>query len=325
MASLGDWQVPPSARPKQADYGYDLDRALSAVLAVHTKIPEDAFTADTLGTERMGHGVLIRDRGVVLTIGYLVTEAEEVWLTPSEGPPVPGHALAYDQETGFGLVQPLARLELPSLALGRSNDTRVGDPVVIGGAGGRARSVAARIVAKQEFAGYWEYVLDEAIFTSPAHPNWGGTALIGPAGDLIGIGSLQLQHAAEKGQTQNINMNVPIDLLKPLIDDLLKFGRRNMPPRPWLGLYATEVENRLVIVGLADRGPAKKADLRTGDIILSVAGKDVRDLAGFFRRIWAQGQAGVDVPITIYRDGETMDVRVKSSERNRFLKGPSLH
>ena len=135
-------------------------------------------------------------------------------------------------------------------------------------AGGRQRSVAARIVAKQEFAGYWEYVLDEAIFTAPAHPNWGGTALIGPAGDLIGIGSLQLQQAAEKGKPQNINMMVPIDLLKPIVDDLLKFGRRNMPPRPWLGLYATEVENRLVIVGLADRGPAKKADIRTGDIVL---------------------------------------------------------
>ncbi len=197
--------------------------------------------------------------------------------------------------------------------------------MVVGGAGGRARSVAARIVAKQEFAGYWEYVLDEAIFTAPSHPNWGGTALIGPAGDLLGIGSLQLQHVVDKGQPQNINMIVPIDLLKPIFDDLMKTGRRSGPPRPWLGLYATEVENRLVVVGLADRGPAKKADLRNGDIVLSVAGKEVRDLASFFRRIWAQGQAGVEVPLTIYRDGETMDVRVKSSERNRFLKGPSLH
>ncbi len=196
---------------------------------------------------------------------------------------------------------------------------------MVAGAGGRHRSVAARIVAKQEFAGYWEYVLDEAIFTAPSHPNWGGTALIGPAGDLIGIGSLQLQHVVDKGQPQNINMIVPIDLLNPIFDDLMNTGRRNGPPRPWLGLYATEVENRLVVVGLADRGPAKKADLRNGDIVLSVAGKEVRDLASFFRRIWAQGQAGVEVPMTIYRDGETMDVRIKSSERNRFLKGPSLH
>ena len=287
-------------------------------------VPADAFTAETLGTERAGNGVFIRGNGLVLTIGYLITEAETIWITLNDGRSVPGHVLGYDQETGFGLVQALAKLDVPALEIGQSSAAAIGERVVVGGFGGRQRSVAARIVAKQEFAGYWEYVLDEAIFTAPAHPNWGGTALIGPAGDLIGIGSLQLQHAAEKGQTQNINMIVPIDLLKPIIDDLMKFGRRNAPPRPWLGLYATEVENRLVIVGLADRGPAKKADLRTGDIMLSVAGKDVRDLAGFFRRIWAQGQAGVEVPITIYRDGETMDLRVKSSERNRFLKGPSL-
>jgi S1-C subfamily serine protease len=168
-------------------------------------------------------------------------------------------------------------------------------------------------------------VLDEAIFTVPAHPNWGGTALIGPAGDLLGIGSLQLQQAVDNEPAQNINMMVPIDLLPPIFDDLMKFGRRNAPPRPWLGFYATEVEDRLVVVGLADRGPAKRADLRVGDIVLAVAGKEVSDLAGLFRGVWAQGQAGVEVPITIYRDGETSELRVKSGERDRFLKGPSLH
>jgi len=326
MASVGDWQVPPSVRPKAEDYGYDLDHALLAVVGVHTKIPDDAFTAETLGTERLGHGVLIRERGVVLTIGYLVTEAQEVWLTPSEGPPVPGHVLAYDQETGFGLVQALADLDLPALPLGRSSDTRVGDPVVVGGAGGRKRSVAARIVAKQEFAGYWEYVLDEAIFTSPAHPNWGGTALIGPEGELLGIGSLQMQQAPERGKPGgDLNMIVPIDLLKPILDDMQKSGRANRPARPWLGLYATEFEDKVVIVGLAERGPAKEADLRTGDIVLAVSGAQVRDLAGFFRRIWVLGNAGVEVPLTIHRDGRTFELRMKSADRNRFLKGPSLH
>ncbi len=324
MPSVSDWKIPSSAQPKQADYGYDLEHALAAMVAVRTIIPSDAFTAETLGTERAGHGVFIRS-GLVLTIGYLITEAQTIWLTLSDGRSVQGHVLGYDQETGFGLVQALAKLDMPALEIGQSSAAAIGERVVVGGAGGRARSVAGRIVAKQEFAGYWEYVLDEAIFTAPSHPNWGGTALIGPAGDLLGIGSLQLQHVVDKGQPQNINMIVPIDLLKPIFDDLMKTGRRSGPPRPWLGLYATEVENRLVVVGLADRGPAKKADLRNGDIVLSVAGKEVRDLASFFRRIWAQGQAGVDVPLSIYRDGETMDVRVKSSERNRFLKGPSLH
>ncbi len=325
MPSVSDWKVPSSSQPKSEDYGYDLEHALSSVVALRAIIPADAFTAETLGTERAGNGVFIRGNGLVLTVGYLITEAETIWITLNDGRSVPGHVLGYDQETGFGLVQALAKLDVPALEIGESATAALGDRVVVGGAGGRQRSVAASIVAKQEFAGYWEYVLDEAIFTSPAHPNWGGTALIGPGGDLIGIGSLQLQQAAEKGQPQNINMIIPIDLLKPIVDDLLKFGRRNMPPRPWLGLYATEVENRLVIVGLADRGPAKKADIRTGDIVLSVGGRDVNDLAGFFRHIWAQGQAGVEVPVTIYRDGETMDLRVKSSERNRFLKGPSLH
>jgi S1-C subfamily serine protease len=325
MPSVSDWKVPTSSQPKPADYAYDLDHALSSVVALRATVPHDAFTAETLGTERAGNGVFIRGNGLVLTVGYLITEADQIWITLNDGRSVPGHVLGYDQETGFGLVQALAKLDVPALEIGESSTATVGEKVVVGGAGGRHRSVAASIVAKQEFAGYWEYVLDEAIFTSPAHPNWGGTALIGPAGDLIGIGSLQLQQAAEKGKPENINMIIPIDLLKPIVDDLLKFGRRNMPPRPWLGLYATEVENRLVIVGLADRGPAKKADLRTGDIVLSVGGTDVNDLATFFRRIWAQGQAGVEVPITIYRDGETMELRVKSSERNRFLKGPSLH
>jgi S1-C subfamily serine protease len=326
MASVSDWQVPASVRPKPEDYGYDLDRALMAVVGVHTKIPEDAFTAETLGTERMGHGVVIRDRGVVLTIGYLVTEAEEVWLNPAEGPPVQGHVLAYDQETGFGLVQALARLELPSLALGRSSDTRVGEPVVVGGAGGRKRSVAARIAAKQEFAGYWEYVLDEAIFTTPAHPNWGGTALIGPAGDLLGVGSLQMQQAPERGRPGgDLNMIVPIDLLKPILDDMLKSGRANRPQRPWLGLYATEIEDKIVVVGLARGAPAQKAGLKTGDVVLSVGDAEVSDLAGLYRRIWSRGAAGVDVPLTIYRDGRTFEQSVVSSDRNRFFKAPSLH
>jgi len=234
--------------------------------------------------------------------------------------------LAYDQETGFGLVQALTRLELPALALGRSADTHVGDPVVVGGAGGRRRSVAARIVAKQEFAGYWEYVLDEAIFTTPAHPNWGGTALIGPAGELLGIGSLQMQQAPERGKPGgDLNMIVPIDLLKPILDDMLKSGRANRPPRPWLGLYATEIEDKIVVVGLAKGGPAQKAGLNTGDVVLSVGGGEVSDLATLYRRIWARGAAGVDIPLTIYREGRTFEQTVASSDRNRFFKAPSLH
>ena len=196
--------------------------------------------------------------------------------------------LGFDQETGFGLVQALARIDLEPIPMGQSGALQVGERVVVGGAGGRQHSVAARVAARQEFAGYWEYVLDEAIFTAPAHPNWGGTALIGSRGELQGIGSLQLEQPREQG-TEHLNMVVPIDLLKPIYEDLLTLGRRNQPPRPWLGLYATEVNDRVVVVGMSSRGPARKADLRTGDVVLAVGGTEVSDLAGLFRRIWAQG------------------------------------
>src|SRR6202047_1578237 len=302
MSSSTDWEMPLAVQPKPEHYDYDLDEAWTAVVGLRAIMPGDAFTAETLGTERAGNGVLIRD-GVVLTIGYLITEAQTIWLHPAEGPPAPGHVLAYDQETGFGLVQALARLDLPVMSIGQSQKTKVSDAVVVAGAGGRKHSVAARIIAKQEFAGNWEYVLDEAIFTAPVHPNWGGTALIGPARDLLGIGSLQIQQASERSAADHLNMIVPIDLLPPILDDLLTLGRPNHPPRPWLGVYATEIEDRIVIVGLANRGPAEGTDLRAGDIGVSVAGTEVSELADLFRQIWSLGQAGVEVPLLIYRDG----------------------
>jgi S1-C subfamily serine protease len=312
-------------QPRPEDYDYELDEALTSVVGVKSVIPADAFTAETLGTERAGHGVLIDRDGIVLTIGYLVTEAETVWISHSGGRAVPGHVLGYDQETGFGLLQTLGRLDLPSLRLGSSAAAPVGTDVVVGGAGGRTRAVAARIIAKQEFAGYWEYVLDEAIFTAPAHPNWGGTAVIGPAGDLIGIGSLQIQQATSQRRAEDVNMVVPIDLLKPILNDLLTIGRANRPPRPWLGFYATEVGSNVAILGLARRGPAQRADLRPGDVVLAVAGAPVSSLAGLFRRVWALGQAGVEVPLLINREGRTFEVSVRSGDRRRFLKGPVLH
>jgi len=325
MASLSDWHVSRELQPKPGDYEFDLDSALASMVALRTTIPADAFTAETLGTERAGNGVLIRENGIVLTIGYLITEADSIWLHLGDGRTVPAHALGYDQETGFGLVQALARVDMPALPLGQSSAAQIGDRVVVGGAGGRQRSVAARIADRHEFAGYWEYVLDEAIFTAPSHPNWGGTALIGPAGDLLGVGSLQLERPGPGGVTEHLNMVVPIDLLKPVLDDLTTYGRRNRPPRPWLGLYASEIEDRVVIVGLASGGPAARAKLRTGDVVLAVGGMEVRGLAALFRRIWSLGHAGVEVPLLVYRDGRTFELRIASGDRNRFLKGPSLH
>ena len=293
------------------------------MVGLHSIIPSDAFTADTLGLERAGNGVLIDD-GLVLTIGYLITEAETVWLHLADGRVVQGHALGFDQETGFGLVQALGKIDFPTLDVGSSKAAEVGERVVVGGAGGRTRSLAGRIAAKQEFAGYWEYVLDEAIFTFPAHPNWGGTALISSAGKLIGIGSLQLERARE-GKNEYLNMVVPIDLLPPVADDMRKFGRINRPVRPWLGLYSTEIEDKVVVVGIAPKGPAARAEIKTGDVVVAVKGDRVSTLANFYRKVWALGHAGAEVPLTLYREGVTFDVRVNSSDRAKFLKGPRLH
>jgi S1-C subfamily serine protease len=323
MPSLTEWKVPPANQPRAGDYAFDLEKALSSVVGLHSIIPTDAFSADSLGTERAGNGVLIDD-GLVLTIGYLITEAEAVWLHLGDGRVVQGHALGFDSESGFGLVQALGEVDLDPVPLGSSAAAEVGDRVVLGGAGGRTRSVASQIAARQEFAGYWEYLLDDAIFTQPAHPNWGGAGLISNRGELIGIGSLQLERERD-GKSDYVNMIVPIDLLKPVLEDLRKFGRVNRPPRPWLGMYSTEIDNKVVVVGISAKGPAARAELKAGDVILAVKGEKISGQAQFYRKLWSLGAAGVDVPLTIHHEGVTFDVVLASTDRTKLLKAPRLH
>ena len=323
MASTTEWKVPPAFQPHPGEYGFDLDRALSSVVGLHSIIPQDAFTAETLGTERAGNGVVIED-GLVLTIGYLITEAETVWLHLGDGRVMEGHSLGFDAVTGFGLVQALGYMNIEPLPIGSSAATRIGDRVVVGGAGGRTRSVASQVAAKQEFAGYWEYLLDEAIFTYPAHPNWGGTGLISSGGELIGIGSLQLERE-RSGKAEHVNMIVPIDLLKPVLDDLRRFGKVNRPARPWLGMYSTEIDHRVVVIGISGNGPAARAEQKARDVILAVKGEKVTSQANFYRKLWALGPAGVDVPLTVHHEGVTFDVVLTSTDRAKLLKGPRLH
>src|SRR6185312_2150574 len=251
-------------RSQHRCWNMSFDPIRPSIVAVRATIPDDAFTADALGTRREGSGVVIRENGLVLTIGYLITEAEEVWLTRHDGIVVPGHALAYDQETGFGLVQALGNLGLPALPFGDSTRAKVGDPITL--ADGLGRVAEGQIVARQEFAGYWEYLLDNAIFTAPAHPSWGGAALVDADRKLLGVGSLRLQMS--QGETvEDINMTVPIDLLPPIFDDLVKRGSVAKPPRPWLGAFSAEYNGEVVVMSVADDGPADKAGLRRGDII----------------------------------------------------------
>jgi S1-C subfamily serine protease len=325
MPRTADWEIPGEFQPKPEDWSFDLDRALGAVLGLRATVPDDAFTAPVLGTERAGSGVLIRRDGLVLTIGYLITEAESIWLTSSSSGAVPGHVLAYDQETGFGLVQALGRLPVSPLELGSGRRVGAGYHVIMAAEGGRRHAVAAIVVARQEFAGYWEYVIDRAIFTAPAHPFWGGAALIAADGRLVGIGSLHVQNANGRELRRDVNMVVPIDLLPPILDDLLTYGRPNRPPRPWLGLLAAEVEDAIVVAGITERGPASKTGLKPGDRILAVRDESVGSLASFWRKIWAAGPAGSEVVLQVMRDGEPMAFRITSADRGQFLKAPKLH
>ncbi len=325
MVEESDWEFPEEVRPKPADLDYDLARALAPVVSLRAEIPEDAFTASILGTERAGNGVAIDENGLVLTIGYLIAEAAEVWLVSNDGVAVGAHVVAYDFDSGFGLVQALGSLGVPAMPLGKSSACATGDQVVLAGHGGHRHAIGTRIVSKREFAGYWEYVLDEAIFTAPAHPNWGGTALIDAGGRLQGIGSLFVQNSRGSEIQSDGNMIVPIDLLPPILDDLLQYGAVKTPPRPWLGIYVAEAEDRLVVVGLAEGGPADRAGIRAGDVVVEVGGAPIGDLADLFRSIWALGPAGSDIALTVWRDGDALKRAVASSDRNAFLKSPRLH
>jgi S1-C subfamily serine protease len=287
-------------------------------------VPQDAFSASTLGTERAGNAVLIKENGLVLTIGYLMSEADSIWLYSNEGQALAGHALAYDYETGFGLVQALGRFDAPPLQIGSAADLAVGEPVIVGGAGGRRRSISAQVMVRREFAGYWEYLLDEALFTAPAHPNWGGAALIARDGALAGIGSLFVQQSVDGGPAQDLNMIVPIDLLKVIMDELLTYGRVRRPARPWLGIYAAETEGHVVVVGLSPRGPAQQVGIRKGDVILTVGDSEVTSLSGLYRQVWALGPAGTEVPLTLARDDRPRLAAIKSADRSQFMKTPRL-
>jgi len=324
MADLSNWAFPPEMQPNPDQARFDLDAALDSMVLLRAEVPEDAFTAGILGTERIGNGVVIRDDGLVLTIGYLITEATTIWLNTNKGAAVAGHALAYDQPTGFGLVQPLGKLGVPALARGTTDSCRVGDDVVVAGHGGRKHALRAKLIAKREFAGYWEYVLDEALFTAPAHPHWSGAALIGEEGRLLGVGSLMVQEESA-GRTVQGNMIVPIDLLEPILEDMLKHSRAKRPARPWLGLYATEVKGHVVVSGLAGGGPAERSGVQAGDIVMEVSGKRVGGLADLFRRIWSIGPAGVEVPLTLVREGAVSRIQVRSADRQDLLKKPALH
>lgn len=325
MASpFKDYEVQQAYRPEPGAFEFDLDRALSAVVVLEAKISEDAFTAKSLGDERFGNAVVISDKGLLLTIGYLVMEAEEVILTANDGRRIPAHVLGVDPATGFGLLQALEPLDLPALPIGDSRRLRPDEALIAAGGGGHAHALAGELLGRTPFAGYWEYYLEDALFVGPDHPLWGGAALINEAGELVGIGSLRVDSQDEEGRVVPLNMFVPAELLPPILDDLAN-GRPASAPRPWLGVFAQDVQGHVVVADVTEGGPAGRAELRRGDVIRSVAGRRVADLADFYKRLWALGAPGVTVPLTLQRGSDVFDVEVRSADRASRLKKRRLH
>jgi S1-C subfamily serine protease len=309
----------PEAKNEEAAY-QRLKEAAGAVVMVRTRALPDARSTENLGAERTGSGVLIAPSGLVLTIGYLILEADRVDLVDANGRSIPGSVVAYDHATGFGLVRPIAPLQVKAIKMGTSGPIEQLDRLLVASGGIEGTASVATVVSRRPFAGYWEYLIDGAIFTSPPRLDHSGAALINKEGELVGIGSLLVMDAMTPGERLPGNMFVPIDLLTPILAEMIGTGRQKAGSRPWLGVSSIEDDGRLRVLRVTTDGPADKAGLHAGDIILSVAGEKVKTLEGFYKRLWAAGSPGVEVSLTILQGNDVHEVKVKSMDRLDFLR-----
>ncbi len=299
-----------------------VEATIKAVIGLRAMVPDTARTANSLGNEREGSGIVIGDDGLVLTIGYLILEASDVQVTDSQGDYVPAEIVAYDYDSGFGLVRATRSLGIRGIPLGDSTFLSSGDTALIISHIGPDYMQVVQVVDVREFSGYWEYLLDQAIFTSPPFSGFGGAALISSNGKLVGVGSLIVNDAkiVEGSRPVPGNMFVPINLLKPILDDLLQNGRASGEIRPWLGVYTAVDRGHLFVFRVAMDSPAEVAGIRPNDIIVAVNGQPVSDMASFFRSVWETGPAGVDVRISVVRGGTVKEITVETGDRYDWLR-----
>lgn len=298
----------------------DADKLFGAILKVEARAVSDARSIATLGREREGTGIIIGADGLVLTIGYLIIEAEHVNLVDARGRTLPASVVGYDHATGLALVRSIVPLDATPLPLGDSTQLEEREPVLIINHGGRSDATLAYVVSRRPFTGNWEYLLESAIYTSPPALNWSGAALIGKDGSLLGIGSLILRDATDADPHLPGNMFVPVDLLKPIMNDLVRNGRRAGPARPWLGVSADEVQGRLLVTRVSPEGPADRAGVRSGDIILAIGSDAVHSQAEFYRKLWSRGSAGSDITLRLLQGSDVHELTVHSMDRLDYFR-----
>lgn len=312
--------VAPALMLAAASAGAGPREIAAAVVEVRAEVPPEARTADTLGRERTGSGVVIDSAGLVLTIGYLILEATAVDLHDAAGKRIPAEIVGFDNDTGFGLVRATERLDATPLPLGSSGAVQVGAPLLVLSREGQLGGRETKLASRREFAGYWEYLLPDALFTTPPHPDYAGAALIDAQGRLVGIGSLLVGDATAKDVESPGNMFVPVDALKPILADLLALGRPDGPGHPWIGVTAQELGRHVIVRGVAEQGPAEGAGVRPGDVVLGVGATDVASMAELYRAIWRLGGPGVPVTLRILRHSGAVELTVPSVDRRRWLR-----